>query len=73
MKLVVGKHCGACRALEGWLDENEIQIDKMIAEDNMDKVQELGVKTLPTLVLDNGSLVKGNENIKEVLKPEGEE
>lgn len=73
MKLVVGKHCGACRALEGWLDENEIQIDKMIAEDNMEAVQKLGVKSLPTLVLDDDTLVKGNENIKEYLKPEGEE
>lgn len=73
MKLVVGKHCGACRALESWMDENGIQLDKMIAEDNMDTVQELGVKSLPTLVLDDGSLVKGNENIKEILKPEGEE
>ena len=55
------------------MDENSIQLDKMIAEDNMDTVQELGVKSLPTLVLDDGSLVKGNENIKEILKPEGEE
>ena len=72
MKLVVGKHCGACRALESWLDENEIQLDKMIAEDNMEEVSGLGVKTLPTLVLDDNTLVKGNENIKEYLKPEEE-
>jgi len=72
MKLVVGKHCGACRALEGWLDENNIQLDKMIAEDNMETVQELGVKTLPTLVLDDNTLIKGNETIKEYLKPEEE-
>ena len=73
MKLVVGKHCGACKALESWLDENNIPLEKMIAEDNMDEVNALGVKTLPTLVLDDGSLIKGNENIKEVLKPEEEE
>ena len=60
MKLVVGKHCGACKALESWLDENNIQLEKMIAEDNMDEVNILGVKTLPTLVLDDGALVKGN-------------
>jgi len=72
MKLVVGKHCGACRALESWLDENNIRLDKMIAEDNMETVQELGVKTLPTLVLDDNSLIKGNETIKEYLKPEEE-
>ena len=73
MKLVVGKHCGACRALESWLEENDIILDKMIAEDNMSEVTALGVKTLPTLVLDDGVLIRGNENIKEHLKPEGEE
>ena len=72
MKLIVGKHCGACRALEEWLDKNSIQLDRFIAEDNMDLVNELGVKSLPTLVLDDNSLVKGNENIKEYLKPEEE-
>ena len=73
MKLIVGKHCGACRALESWMNENDITLEKIIAEDNMDEVTALGVKTLPTLVLDDGNIVKGNENIKEILKPEGEE
>ena len=72
MKLVVGKHCGACKALENWLDENKIQLDTMIAEDNMDTITSLCVKTLPTLVLDDNQLINGNENIKEYLKP-GEE
>ena len=72
MKLIVGKHCGACRALEEWLDKNSIQLNRQIAEDNMDEVSSLGVKSLPTLVLDDNTLIKGNENIKEYLKPEEE-
>lgn len=72
MKLVVGKHCGACKALESWLNANEIQLETLIAEDNMDLIQELGVKTLPTLVLDDNTLIKGNENIKEILQKEEE-
>lgn len=72
MKLIVGKHCGACRALEEWLDKNGIQLNRQIAEDNMDEVSSLGVKSLPTLVLDDNTLIKGNENIKEYLKPEEE-
>ena len=72
MKLVVGKHCGACKMLESWLSENNIVMDKLIAEDNMDTVNQLGIKTLPVLVLDDNTILKGNETIKEYLKPEEE-
>lgn len=72
MQLFVGKHCGACKMLEGWLSKNNIEIEKCIAEDNMDKVNELGIKTLPALVLDDKTVIKGNETIKEYLKPEEE-
>jgi len=72
MQLMIGKHCGACKALEAWLKEENITLETVVAEDNMDLATELGVKSLPTLILDNKTTISGVELIKEYLKPEEE-
>ena len=70
MKLMVGEHCMPCKELKAWLDENNIQVEKILASENMELATQLGVKSLPTLILDDNTLIKGGEAIKEYFSKE---
>ena len=43
-----------------------------IADENMEKAQAAGVKSLPTLQLDDGTLIKGSEDILEYFEKEND-
>lgn len=70
MKVFVGKNCSPCKALKAWLTEQNIKIEQVLAEDNMEEAKQLGIKSLPTLALDDNTLIKGTESIIEYLKEE---
>lgn len=73
MKLFVGKDCIPCKMLKNWLKENDIDVPQFVAEDNMTEAQEAGVKSLPSLVLDDGKVVQGSDNIKDYFLGEEDE
>lgn len=68
MRLFVGKTCIPCKKLKEWLATEGIEVPQVVVDDNMDEAEELGIKSLPTLVLDDGTLVKGSENIMTYFK-----
>lgn len=70
MKVVVGTNCMPCKMLKEWLKDHNSNIEQVVAEDNMDMIEQLGVKSLPTLVLDDNTLIKGFENIVEYFEGE---
>lgn len=73
MRVVVGANCIPCKQLKQWLAEQNFEIEQIVAEDNMELAQELGVRALPTLVLDDNTLIKGSEAIMEYLKKDDED
>lgn len=73
MKLFVGKNCVPCKMLKTWLAENSVEVQQLVAEDNMQEAQEAGVKTLPSLVLDDNSVIQGFDNIKDYFLGENNE
>jgi len=64
MKLVTGTHCMPCKMLHSWLQDNGIIIEELDSQKDLEKIQALGVKQTPTLVLDDNTLVSGIDNIK---------
>jgi len=73
MKIFTGKFCMPCKMLKQWLQENNIEIEEVLAEDNMDEVEKYGVKQTPTLLLDDGTLIANKDNIIEYLENNNEE
>lgn len=73
MKIFTGKFCMPCKMLKQWLQENNIEIEEVLAEDNMDEVEKYGVKQTPTLLLDDGTLIANKDDIIEYLENNNEE
>lgn len=71
MKLFTGKYCMPCKMLKQWLNENNIKIEEVLADDNMEEVERLNIKQTPTLVLDDETIIAGKDNIEEYF--DGEE
>jgi len=72
MLLFVGKNCIPCKNLKEALKASNINVDMCIADENMEKAQAAGVKSLPTLQLDDGTLIKGSEDILEYFEKEND-
>ena len=73
MKIFTGKFCMPCKMLKQWLQENNIEIEEVLAEDNMDEVEKYGVKQTPTLLLDDGTLIANKDDIIEYLENNNKE
>jgi len=73
MKIFTGKFCMPCKMLKQWLQENNIEIEEVLAEDNMDEVEKYGIKQTPTLLLDDGTLIANKDDIIEYLENNNEE
>ena len=68
MKLVSGTYCIPCKMLHTWMKEQGITVDEALnSEKDQSVIAQLGVKQTPTLVLDDGTLVTGLDEIKEQL------
>jgi len=51
MLLICGKNCMPCRQLEAWMQENNIEVERVFGEDNLDLCRKYQVMRAPTLVL----------------------
>lgn len=70
MKLITGKFCMPCKMIKEWLDDKDIHVDEVYADDEPELVEKLGIKQTPTLVLDDGTLVAGMDAIEEYFEEE---
>lgn len=68
MKLFTGKFCMPCKMLKQWLEENNIKVEEILADDNMDEVERLNIKQTPTLVLNDETIIAGKDNIEEYFE-----
>lgn len=68
MKLFTGKFCMPCKMLKTWLDQNNIEVEEVLAEEHMDKVEKFNIKQTPSLVLDDGTVIAGKDNIVEYFE-----
>ena len=67
MDLFVGKNCIPCKNLKVYLKENNIEVNQIVAEDNMDLAKEKGIRVLPTLILDDNYHDQSNLHYKKLL------
>lgn len=68
MKLFTGKFCMPCKMLKTWLDQNNIEVEEVLAEEHMDEVEKFNIKQTPSLVLDDGTVIAGKDNIVEYFE-----
>lgn len=68
MKLFTGIGCMPCKQVKEWLAAHNIEVENIIAADNLELATSLGVKRLPTLVLDDNTTIAGPEDIIEYFE-----
>ena len=68
MKIVTTHYCGPCKELKSILKEKNIEVEFVDADENRDYVLENNVKSVPTLVTDEGDLISGVDEIVEKLQ-----
>lgn len=68
MKLFTGKFCMPCKMLKTWLDQNNIEVEEVLAEEHMDEVEKFNIKQTPSLVLDDSTVIAGKDNIVEYFE-----
>ena len=56
-KLVSASWCGPCKLLKSQLQKENIEIDVIDVDQNMEYVQNLGIRAVPTLVVDDSELI----------------
>jgi len=65
-KLVTATWCAPCKVLKTQLDEEGIEVEFVDAIDDSEYVQKMGVRSVPTLVVDDDELI--SSDILEYLK-----
>jgi ribonucleoside-triphosphate reductase len=60
--------CPNCRVVEGLLNKAGIPYEKLIADENLDKCRELGIKGAPTLVVSDGEHFESFYGVPEIKK-----
>jgi len=71
LKLITAGFCAPCKVLKAELEAQNLEVETVIAEDNQELVKSYGVRSVPTLVVDNGAeieLVSGSDQIINVIK-----
>lgn len=70
MKIVTGKFCMPCKMLKDYLNQNDIHVDEVYADEEPELVERLGIKQTPTLVLDDDTIISGLDSIEEYFENE---
>ena len=69
-KLITAVWCAPCRMLKTRLAEANIEVDLVDADENADYIKEMGVRSVPTLVIEDGdklTIISKYEKIVENL------
>ena len=68
MLLICGNNCAPCEYLKQWLKDNNVEIKTIIAQENIEYIKSLGIRTVPTLLIDNKTIINNLEPIKEYIQ-----
>lgn len=72
MRLLTMKGCMPCKMVKQYIDENNIEgIEILNVEDHEDLVEQYSIRQTPSMILDDGTVLAGKDNIIDYL--EGEE
>ena len=72
MRLITMKGCMPCKMVKQYIDENSIEgIEILNVEDHEDLVEQYSIRQTPSMILDNGTVLAGKDNIIDYL--EGDE
>ena len=70
--LLTAKFCGPCHVLKNKIKREKIEIEIHEMEENMEIFQKYGVKTVPTLILENSDetfqRITGSDDIFKEIK-----
>ena len=69
-KLITASWCGPCKLLKAEIESRDLSVETLQAEDNQELAKEFGIRSVPTLLVQNGDdydLIIGNDKILEVL------
>jgi len=69
-KLITASFCAPCKVLKAEIEKRNINVEILDAENNQELVAEHGIRSVPTLILDNGEgyeIITGNDQILEAL------
>jgi len=73
MRLITMKGCIPCKMVKQYLEENNIQgVDILNVEDNEEIVEQYNIKQTPSMILDDGTVLAGKDNIIDYFDEEGE-
>lgn len=67
-KLFTASWCATCVPIKRFIKENNLGVEIIDVDEHPDMVVSYGLRSVPTIVLDNGDLVSKTDNIKKVLE-----
>ena len=74
MKLITIPGCIPCKMVKKYFEENNIQdIEVLDATENEDLVEQYNIKQTPSLILDDGKVLAGKDNIIDYFEESEEE
>lgn len=67
-KLFTASWCVNCKPIKSLIESKDYDVEIVDVDENPDLVRDSGVRSIPSLLLDDGSLVVGSTKIQEVIK-----
>lgn len=68
MKLFTAEWCTNCKPIKKLIEDEHYPVDVLDVDKHPDFVRASGVRSIPCLLLGDGTWVLGTENIKKVIK-----
>ena len=68
--LFTASWCNPCKELKQWLADRDIHIDNVDIDTDNELIYKHGIKKVPSLLKDDGTVLVGREQIKPFLQPE---
>ena len=72
MKLLTMSGCIPCKMVKQYFSENNIEVELLDVTDHEDLVEQYNIKQTPSLILDDGTVLAGKDNIIEHFEEEEE-
>lgn len=67
-KLFTASWCVNCKPIKALIESKGYDVEVVDVDNNPTLVRDSGVRSIPSLLLDDGSLVVGSAKIQEVIK-----
>jgi glutaredoxin len=69
-KLATATWCGPCKTLKANLESEGIEVEMLDIDENSEYVQKMGIRSVPTLIVNDQDLITSSEDILYYLKEE---